>query len=115
MPFLGLWMKWLIFADTSWYAIHSVLGQTTAADPTVGLIVTLANYGTVGILAVLLLRGQLVGKNVYEQALKDRDRDHGELVALRQKLEDVIIPGFVRMTDLTQRLLDRERDERRAS
>lgn len=89
------------------------MGQSTVADPTVNFVVTLANYGTVGVLAMLLLTGRLVSKSMYDQALKDRDRDHGELAALRQKLEDVIIPGFVRMTDLTQRLIDRERDERR--
>ena len=108
MPYLGLWLKGLLLADAG----VLVVAQTAGSDPTVNLIVTLANYGTVGILATLLLTGKLVGKAVYDQALKDRDRDHGELVALRQKLEDVIIPGFVRMTDWTQRLLDRGEDRK---
>lgn len=114
MPVVGLWLKLLAVVDGGLLTAH-VLGQTASTPESVDVIVTLANYGTVGVLAVLLLTGRMVGKSVYDQALKDRDRDHGELVALRQKLEDVIIPGFVRMTDLTQRLLDRERDERRSS
>lgn len=87
-----------------WLAVSLFLGDVPlSADP----YVTLANYGILGLIALGFFTGKIVSSKHYEQALKDRDRDHGELVALRAKLEDHIIPGFVRMTDLSDKLLDR--------
>jgi hypothetical protein len=91
--------------------VVNALAQASGGAGDVSSYLPLLNYGTLGILCFGFFTGRVVGYKVYERALQDRDRDHGELIALRQKLEDQIIPGFTRMTDLTAKILDRERDE----
>lgn len=93
----------------------TILNAIAAAtgNPDVNAFLPFLNYGTVGILCFGFFTGKVVSYKAYERALADRDRDHGELVALRVKLEDQIIPGFTRMTDLTAKILERERDPKR--
>jgi hypothetical protein len=102
MPFIGVWLLSL--------AVLNAVAQATDGS-TINAYLPLFNYGTVGLLAFGFFTGRIVSRPVYDQAIKDRDRDHGELIALRQKLEDQIIPGFTRMTDLTSKILDREKEE----
>lgn len=105
MLIVGVWMLGL--------AALNVVAQATGGDTGFSSYLAFLNYGTVGLLCFGFFTGKVVGYKVYERALHDRDRDHGELIALRQKLEDQIIPGFTRMTDLTAKILDRDKDERR--
>jgi hypothetical protein len=98
---VGVWLAGL--------AVTNIVAQ--AADSGFNDFLPFLNYGTVGLLCFGFFTGKVVGYKVYERALQDRDRDHGELVALRMKLEDQIIPGFTRMTDLTAKILDREQEQ----
>ncbi len=102
---VGVWIASL--------ATYNIVAQ--AADNGFNDYLPFLNYGTVGLLCFGFFTGKVVGYKVYERALQDRDRDHGELIALRQKLEDQIIPGFTRMTDLTAKILDREEPKPRRS
>lgn len=69
----------------------------------------LFNYGILGILAFALFRGHLVSRDLYNEMKQDRDQARGELASLRAKIEDTIIPGYTRMTDLATRLLEQDR------
>lgn len=103
LPIAGIWLFNL--------AVLNAVAQATG-DSGFNQYLPFLNYGTVGLLCFGFFTGKVVGYKVYERALQDRDRDHGELIALRQKLEDQIIPGFTRMTDLTAKILERDRDDK---
>lgn len=103
LPIVGVWL-------VSLAGVNAVAQAT--GDSGFNQYLPFLNYGTVGLLCFGFFTGKVVGYKVYERALQDRDRDHGELIALRQKLEDQIIPGFTRMTDLTAKILERDREDK---
>jgi len=80
-----------------------MIADATAADP----YVVVANYGLLGAVAIAFFTGRVVSAKQYEQALADRDREHGELVALRVKTEEQFIPAIIRNTELMVRLVEK--------
>lgn len=87
-------------------------GVTFAAEAAtdLGPYTQILNYGILGLTALALFQGRLVPAKLYEQALADRDREHGELVALRTKVEDQILPALVLSNEVMARLARRGND-----
>lgn len=77
------------------------------ADTGFGPYAQFANYGILGLLAIGFFQGRIVSAKLYEQAIFDRDREHGELVALRLKVEDQILPALVLSNEVMSRLARR--------
>lgn len=87
-------------------ALGLLLGASTAApDSTITVI---AQYGTAGVIAYLLITGKLASAAVLERALADRDREHGELIELRRRLDEQVTPALIRATDVMARLATEE-------
>lgn len=82
-----------------------ILAASTATD--LGPYTQILNYGILGLTALALFQGRLVPAKLYEQALADRDREHGELVSLRQRTEEQLIPALIRATEIMTRIADR--------
>jgi hypothetical protein len=82
-------------ALAAWLAA-SLVAQATDLGP----YAQIANYGILGLIALALFQGRVVPAKQYDQAIADRDREHGELVALRQRTEEQIIPAMVRSTEI---------------
>jgi len=105
-----------------------LVAQGSATDP----VSLLLNYGPVGVVALLLAAGLLVPKPAHQAAIKERDdakaalaaaqaaliarqtdlvpradleASHKDLMALRQKMEDQMIPGMFQYTATLDRAL----------
>lgn len=103
----------MYFAAATGLALGEVILGATSSAPDLGPYVSFLNYGILGLLAIGFLRGNIVSDKHYTEMKSDRDQARGELVALRTKLDEQIIPALTRNNDLTARLLERERREDR--
>jgi len=87
----------------------ALLVVAVAAPADLGPYAQLANYGILGLLAVALVQGKLVSAKHYAEMRADRDQARGELVALRTKMDEQVIPTLTRVLDLMARMADSRR------
>lgn len=80
-----------------------------ASDTGLGPYAQLANYGVLGLLALGFFRGYIVSDKHYAEMRDDRDQARGELVSLRVKMDEQVIPALIRVTDLMGRVADSKR------
>lgn len=80
-----------------------------ASDTDLGPYAQFANYGILGLLALGFFRGAIVSNKHYEEMRQDRDQARGELVSLRTKMDDQIIPLLTRVFDVIARASDQRR------
>lgn len=81
-----------------------------ASDTGLGPYAQFANYGILGLLAIGFFQGRIVPEKQLQELRADRDREHGELIALRLKVEDQMLPALVLSNEVMARLARRGND-----
>lgn len=84
-----------------------LLVLAAASDTGLGPYAQFANYGILGLLAIGFFQGRIVPEKQLTELRNDRDREHGELIALRLKVEDQILPALVLSNEVMSRLARR--------
>lgn len=78
------------------------------AAPPSGVIDYLLGAGSAGgVLAVLFLTRQIVTGADFRRVIEERNKAHAELAAIRQSVDERIIPALTRSTDLLASLEQR--------
>ena len=72
------------------------------ADP----ILTLLNYGVLGLIVLLWLTGKLASGRELERARAASEADREALTAMSAKLIQDVVPALTRVTDATARATD---------
>lgn len=83
-----------------------------AADPAIGPIGALAQYGVLGIIVIVLF---LFARQAYDREAKRADRLEEELAKLRDRTEERIIPLATRAIDVLERAYVEGGNRRRPS
>jgi hypothetical protein len=86
-------------AVAGWVA---VLAATS--DTGLGPYAQFANYGILGLIALGFFQGRLVSAKHYAEMRADRDQARGELISLRTKMDDQMIPLLTRVVDVMGRV-----------
>lgn len=88
-----------------------VMGADAVVPDPLGGWGTLIQYGVVGLMVVALLTGKLHSDGEFKSVCADRDlaradaaAARAETSAIRTKMEDQVVPAFVRMTDALARV-----------
>lgn len=84
----------------------SILGLV-AAEAASAPWAELADDGILGLLALALIFGQLVPRALYGEMRADRDQARSELISLRQRMDEQVVPALTRSTDAMARLMDK--------
>jgi hypothetical protein len=69
-----------------------------------------ANYGILGLIAFGFFAGRIVSSKHYDEMRTDRDRAREELAAVRQRLDEQILPALTRSTDVLVRMAEKDRE-----
>ena len=83
----------------------TVLAQTADLGP----YTVWANYGILGLIAFGFFAGRIVSSKHYDEMRDDRDRAREELAAVRQRLDEQILPALTRSTDVLVRMAEKDR------
>lgn len=83
----------------------TVLAQTADLGP----YTVWANYGILGLIAFGFFAGRIVSAKHYDEMRSDRDQARDELAAVRQRLDEQILPALTRSTDVLVRMAEKDR------
>lgn len=87
--------------------VYALANFLVSATPDLGPYAQLANYGIIGLIALGFFQGKLVSAKHYNEMRADRDAARAELILLRTKMDEQVIPVLTRVVDLLARLASR--------
>ena len=91
--------------------MHFIMGAGEQYDWT-----SLAQYGVLGIILLLVIFGKLVPGYIYDRRVQEHEADKAEMRRLEETLKERVIPALTKSTDVLAEMsqyLDDRRAERR--
>ncbi len=74
--------------------------------PSTDPILTLVNYGVLGLVLVLIVLGHLAPGRQVRESREDAEAARAALNAMSQKMIEEVVPALTRVTDATARATD---------